>query len=282
MKILKDYLDYDENPLMAIEEYKEKLLDLILFLVNVLAIPALISALAEYLMFGKNIAGFLYIILFCPVFIALIFKKRFQFKQIVFLILFSGFMIGSLTIYNEGFFGVGIPLYITIIVLSTLLLGIKESLILMAICFVTLILASILFTKNVLIVSEEIKNSSKEPVSWVAIIVSFLYLGGLIAFSVARINKKLVANISYNENQAKQLLVANNELSNISNQLESQVLNRTSEIVEKTNLLVESNKILIKKNKELEDFNRLFIDREFRIKELKDKVTELENKLKNL
>jgi hypothetical protein len=36
---------------------------------------------------------------------------------------------------------------------------------------------------------------------------------------------------------------------------------------------------LEKKNKELEYFNELFVDREFRIKELRVKVKELEEKL---
>ena len=44
-------------------------------------------------------------------------------------------------------------------------------------------------------------------------------------------------------------------------------------------LVKERTKNLEEKNKELERFNKLFVDREFRIKELKDKVKELENKL---
>ncbi|MCD4793670.1 MAG: hypothetical protein K8R54_10575 [Bacteroidales bacterium] len=44
-------------------------------------------------------------------------------------------------------------------------------------------------------------------------------------------------------------------------------------------LVKERTKELEKKNKDLEEFNELFIGREFRIKELKDKVKELECKL---
>ena len=44
-------------------------------------------------------------------------------------------------------------------------------------------------------------------------------------------------------------------------------------------LVKERTKELEKKNKDLEEFNELFIDREFRIKELRDKVKELEAKL---
>ncbi|MDA3937972.1 MAG: hypothetical protein PF693_01505 [Spirochaetia bacterium] len=41
-------------------------------------------------------------------------------------------------------------------------------------------------------------------------------------------------------------------------------------------LVKERTAILLLKNKELEDYNKLFVDREFRIKELRDKVKELE------
>lgn len=43
-------------------------------------------------------------------------------------------------------------------------------------------------------------------------------------------------------------------------------------------LVQERTKELVEKNKELEEFNDLFVNREFRIKELKDKVKELEGK----
>ncbi|MCF6185188.1 MAG: hypothetical protein L3J56_11340, partial [Bacteroidales bacterium] len=45
--------------------------------------------------------------------------------------------------------------------------------------------------------------------------------------------------------------------------------------------LYESNKELSLKNTKLENFNELFIGREFRIKELRDKVKELDEKLIN-
>ncbi|MBN2773490.1 MAG: PAS domain-containing protein, partial [Prolixibacteraceae bacterium] len=53
------------------------------------------------------------------------------------------------------------------------------------------------------------------------------------------------------------------------NRLEETVNQRTSELLEK-------NRELEEKNKELEEYNQLFVGREFRIKELKDRITELE------
>lgn len=53
--------------------------------------------------------------------------------------------------------------------------------------------------------------------------------------------------------------------------LENKIQKRTIELEEK-------NKELIEKNKELEKFNTIFIDREFRVKELKDQIKKHENK----
>ena len=55
------------------------------------------------------------------------------------------------------------------------------------------------------------------------------------------------------------------ELEEFRNYLEKSVKERTTELEQK--------------NKDLEEFNELFVGRELRIKELKDKVKELEEKL---
>lgn len=62
------------------------------------------------------------------------------------------------------------------------------------------------------------------------------------------------------------------ELEKLKINLELKVEERTKEIIAKSELLAE-------KNKELEYYNKLFIGREFRINELKQKIKELESKL---
>jgi PAS domain S-box-containing protein len=63
------------------------------------------------------------------------------------------------------------------------------------------------------------------------------------------------------------------ELRKLKTNLELKVEERTKEIIAKSDQLAE-------KNKELEYYNKLFIGREFRINELKQKIKELESKLK--
>jgi hypothetical protein len=47
-------------------------------------------------------------------------------------------------------------------------------------------------------------------------------------------------------------------------------------IAERTTELIEINTILEKRNKEMERFNKVFVEREFRIKELRDRIKKLE------
>lgn len=53
------------------------------------------------------------------------------------------------------------------------------------------------------------------------------------------------------------------------------------QIDERTHELLQKNEEMKKTLKEMERINELFVGREFRIKELKDKITELENRLKS-
>lgn len=83
------------------------------------------------------------------------------------------------------------------------------------------------------------------------------------------------------------------EILKYKNNLEEQVKDKTRILEERAETLSDSQQALVnlledvyetredlkKKNKELEEFNDLFVDREFRIKELRDRVNELELKI---
>jgi PAS domain S-box-containing protein len=78
------------------------------------------------------------------------------------------------------------------------------------------------------------------------------------------------------------------ELKKYREKLEERVKERTEELAamneELTSMneeLLSTNEELAEKNEELEKFNKLFIHREFRINELKEKIRDMENRLKN-
>ncbi len=102
---------------------------------------------------------------------------------------------------------------------------------------------------------------------------------GIFIYSRFRIKKRVNKQLTFKNKQIsdqkeqlfetlEQLKAANEELESHKNNLEELVRERVKE--------------LELKNEELEKYNKLFIGREFRIKELKDTVIELKTQLKNL
>jgi septal ring factor EnvC (AmiA/AmiB activator) len=77
--------------------------------------------------------------------------------------------------------------------------------------------------------------------------------------------------IDEKENTILKLNQAKEELNQHKENLEKLIEKRTAQLKKK-------NKELLKKNKDLEHYNELFIGREIRIKELKDKIRKLENR----
>jgi PAS domain S-box-containing protein len=73
--------------------------------------------------------------------------------------------------------------------------------------------------------------------------------------------------------------LAEQELQMHKDKLEELVKERTEELASANEELHIANEDLIEKNKELERFNDLFVGREFRIKELKEKIEKLENEI---
>jgi PAS domain S-box-containing protein len=97
--------------------------------------------------------------------------------------------------------------------------------------------------------------------------ITWVYGTGVILFDEKdEITGYLGTNLDVTEHK-----FAEEELAKYRENLEELVNERTKE-------LEGANKDLLIKNKELERFNDLFADREFRIKELREKVKELENK----
>jgi len=280
MKIpIKNIFRFEDTPFTGIRQYKENLLKFILLFISTFAIPAMVFAVVEYLIFNKDTEGILYIVFFLPVIAASFFRKFLNYKTMVYLVALSGYLIGTLIILNEGFFGASYPIYLTIIAVVAILLGYRQAIGLLFICLATMVAASILFTRGILVVQDEIKNSSNSIISWIPILVSFPYLAGIITYVIVRTYNKMMFNIEVINKQAGRLTHSNKELLEIKNNLEQLVKKRTEELEEKAKALEETNLELTEKNKELENYNQLFVGREFRIKELKDKIKELEKQL---
>ena len=98
----------------------------------------------------------------------------------------------------------------------------------------------------------------------------------LISVSLLLIQRKIISSLNYAEKKTTELNELNEELTHLKKDLENIIDSRTSELETKNKRLIESNTKLKELNMELERLNALFVGREFRIKELRDKIKTLE------
>ncbi|MBN2774977.1 MAG: hypothetical protein JXR31_12045 [Prolixibacteraceae bacterium] len=116
----------------------------------------------------------------------------------------------------------------------------------------------------------------------------YVIITALLFYVIIKKHLNKLRNISSElKEKNNALVIASEKLLNSSNELSEAI--KKAEISEseltfyKENLekiISERTEDLEKKNKELEHFNNLFINREFRIKELKDELNALKNRLK--
>ena len=249
-----------DDPEISIEEDKLQTINLVLYITNILGIIAVGGAIIESIMFGFLEVGLLYVVFFSPFLFAMAFRKQLSIKTISILIISSGYLIAAYIMMLEGFFGASLIVFLTVVIFATFLLGLKEGIITLSICLLSIFVASFLFIGDVLEVHPAILSSHKKWITWVNVFLTFLLLSTVLALSISRIHKKLQKALELSQNKTDQLSRSNEELSQIKKHLEELVKERTNE--------------LAIKNIELERFNKLFVDREFRIKELRDKLKE--------
>ncbi len=263
------------DPSETQQEVRKELLTRILIVLNILGIPLVAIGLTEALMLNQLLAAFSYLFFFSPILIALIFRNKFHYKLSAAFILFSILFIGVFNLIIYGFSGAAIPIFLTLLVLTTVFFNIKSAFIVILICLLSMIIIGLLFLNNTLSLDISLQELANQPIAWLTSSSVLLFLGSLIVLTYGIIQKKMLHNLDYIKRQS-------NELKLLNLQLEKDILKRKKIEEElKTNqenletIVKERTKELEERNKELEEYNDLFIGREFRIKELRDEIKKL-------
>ncbi|HPE54801.1 MAG TPA: hypothetical protein P5514_05200 [Bacteroidales bacterium] len=263
-------LTYDPNT--SIAEDKKKTVNLVIYFSNILGASALLLAAVESYQWGSLFEAFLYLLLFVPFLFSLLFINRLSSEVKSYVIIISGSIIATLVMYNEAIYGAAQLIYLTMVIMATFLLGIRHGLALLGISLLIIVSYSILFTNKMILINDNILTSYQDWISWIAALVTFIFLGVVLSVVFHRMNKKLEQSLDIAEKQSQEVRQSNRELETIKNNLEQLVKVRTVEIEQKNNELINN-------NEELERFNILFVGREHRIKELRDRVKHLESLL---
>jgi len=142
--------------------------------------------------------------------------------------------INNLVIY--GFNGAGIPILLTTLVLTTIFLEIRYSLLVLFIGLISMTIIGYLFIEKILILDIALYEISTFPISWFTASATLLFLGLLIIVSIGTIQKKMMGS--------------NIELIKHREHLEEIIENRTAQ-------LQEQNFELDLRSREIEEANRL-------------------------
>lgn len=278
------FFTFRNNPNETIDEVRRLLLQKIIIILNVLGIPVVIMGAIEAIVLKQYYTAISYFIFYTPIIVAGIFRKKITFKNSAFIIIGFAYILAISNIIIYGFGGAGIPILFTILVLACIFFDIKAGLYTVLLCTLAMIVIAYLYVNNIISLGVSLDEISTNIVSWVTAIAVVALLGSLIVINFGIIQKKMLQSISFSKIQAEELKNINSqlkedvdkrqqtekELRKIQNNLEKNIQKRTEEIRLK-------NDELLKRNHELEKYNNLFIDREFRIKELKEIIKKLEN-----
>lgn len=272
------FLNITSNPNETIQDVRKQLLFWILIIINILGIPIVIIGFIEALILDQYITASSYILFYSPVLFATIFRKNISYKLCTGSILFSLYLIGIVNLVIYGFSGAATPIFFLLLVFTTVFFDIKAGLIAVFLCLVPMLIVGLLFIQNILSLDISLNEISTIPISWITASAVLLFLGILIVLSFGIIQKKMLHSLQFSKQKADELKRLNLQLNkNIlaREETETKLRNLHNKLEE---LIKERTKELEEKNLELETFNKLFIGREFRIKELKDKVKELEGR----
>ncbi|MCB0804666.1 MAG: hypothetical protein KDC05_02655 [Bacteroidales bacterium] len=275
---IKSFFGLVHNPEVSIEEDKQQTVDLILYITNVLGLVAVIIAIFEYTSKGIPLSGYFYILFFLPFIAGLIFRSKLKTRTISWLIISSGFFVATYVMFYEGFASGSLVFFLGVIVITTFLQGLKESLWVLGLTLLIIAISAYLFMYGILEINSKILYSYKTAISWASVFTSMLFLSLIMILSINRMYQKLIKMLTIAGKKTEEAFRINKELSEMKQNLEHLVHERTLEIEEKNKRLVLSNEELRTLNEELERLNNLFVGREFRIKELRDRVKELEGK----
>ncbi len=273
---IKDLLYLMDNPHISREESKRSTLIFLLYLIVILSLFPLTSGVIEQVSYKLNGYIFFYSLFYIPLLGAIIFRHKISSNTITFLIILSAYLLGTYFLISEAFYGASILLYLGIVIITSYFLGFKIGMLSLAICIISMVVAGHSFIDGILIMDYRILNSYKHWVTWASIIILFSIISMLISVSLLLIQRKIISSLNYAEKKTTELNMLNDELTNLKKGLEDIIETRTSELETKNKKLIESNTKLKELNMELERLNALFVGREFRIKELKEKVKELE------
>jgi PAS domain S-box-containing protein len=197
----------------TVQQIRTRLLFLILFLINVLGIPALVIAAIEAYSLKQYATILVYLSFFVPIVIVTIFRKQLKYTLIVYVFISSAFLLAAGNIVTYGFSGAGIPIFFGLFALTTLFLNQKAGLFMVLFSAISVCVIGYLYITHTISLDISLNEISTKLISWITALSVLVLLGAIIVFSYGIIHTKMLESIELAQKKAKDLNEANIKLS---------------------------------------------------------------------
>lgn len=220
MKILlKNIFSDSIKEEITIEEIRKQLLLWLLILLNILALPALIIGVVGAIKLGETRFAIAQILLFAPIIFTFVFQKKISYKFSVYIIISSAYIISILNTIMYSFGGASLAIMFTIAIITTVLLGYKSGFIVMFSFVIPMGIIAYLMVNGYIVMEVDLQAAIKDPMSWFSALASTLFLGTIVVFAYAVIQRNLLQSLKIVHEQA-------DSLSNINQQLQKDIDHR--------------------------------------------------------
>ncbi len=205
-----DYSEVDQPDNLFL--IRSRLLKGMLIVLVVLGLPTVGISCIEAIKFGQLGGVMLYVGIYLLVSSTTFYFHRLPFVFCAWVMLASLYVIAVFNFYHFSFAGAGIEISITISVLATVLLGMRNGLIIAITCLFTLITIGICFVFGVLDVNPGMPDTTTNPISWVTAAAIFSLLTGSLIVSSGRLQGYLIKSLESLRYKTAELKEANKNL----------------------------------------------------------------------
>jgi len=201
------------HPLDSLSAMRARLLKGMLTALSILGLPALVIACFEAARLNQTGGILLYIVLYFLAVSATLAFNRIPFVFSACVMLGCLYMISLFTLMHFSFSGAGIEIFLTVTVLTTVLLGIHSGLFVGGLCLVSLIASGLCFVYGLIPITPGMPATTGHLVSWLTAAGVFILLAGTTILGAGMLQEHLIRSAATVHSQAEALARANEKLS---------------------------------------------------------------------
>jgi signal transduction histidine kinase/CheY-like chemotaxis protein len=225
---IKDFFLINKNLSHLTSQDIRKQLFPVILIINLFTFPALLLGTIEAIELQTFYTAISFIVFYLPLVASFVFRKKISYKTAVYMLLFTGYSIGTVNIIIYGFSGAGLPIYFVTSVMATLFLNVRAGIITILSSMISMIIVAVLMINNILTIEVDLMKISTLAISWVTAIGVLLFLGGIVIYGFYIIKNNLEEALKYSNELTVDLLKVNKEL-NKSNLMLSSTLKKANE-----------------------------------------------------